>query len=215
MKNIVTITLTVLTLLLVGFIITTYLQGQKTSFVAFLPQTFTTSRELTLFQQDILPEPRTVTLGLEEEFNFNVNSTQGQYIDDKQKLALSVWIEEVSEDDYELYKQKAWERYQSPAREGISEQHTIRDRTVYLSFRDIKEDTDTRTMVTMGGGYVFFPEKNVIVTYSFFNPRLYACTEVQKPDTCLYDAERSLPTMEDSKNVAEQLIISIDEHDSQ
>lgn len=215
MKNIVAITLTVLGLLLVGFIITSFLQGQRTGFIASFPQTLNTSRELILYQQDIMPEPRTVTLGVEDEVDFNVNSTQGQYIDSNQKLSLNVWMEEVSEEDYELYKEKAWERYQSPAREGISEQHTIREREVYLSFRDITEETDTSTMVTMGGGYVFFPEKKVIVTYSFFNPRLYGCTEVQKPETCLYDEERSLPTMEDNKSVAEQIIMSIDESNSQ
>jgi len=210
MKNIVAITLTVLSILLVGFIITSYMQGKKDTYVALLPQTFTTSQELTLYQQDVLPEPRTVTLGLEEEVDFNVNSTQGQYIDANQKLALTVWIEEVPEEDFQLYKEKAWERYQSPSREGISEQQTIRDREVYLSFREITEASDTSTMVTMGGGYVFFPEKHLIVTYTFFNPRLHSCTDVQKPDTCLFDAEKPLPTMEDNKSVAEQLISSID-----
>lgn len=206
MKNIVAITLTILAILLVGFLIRNYLVSQKTELTTFLPTSFTTSREFTLYEQSILPEERTVTLGLENPVDFQVQSTQGQYVDENGKLSVSMWIEEVPEAQYAQYKEKAWERYQSPAREGISEQQTIDGHDVYLSFRDIKEEDDTSTMVIMGGGYVFFPETDVVVTYTFFNPRLYACEDIQKPETCMFDKERALPTMEDNRKVAEQLI---------
>lgn len=204
MKNIIAITLTILAILLAGFLINKYMQSQDTDLTTFLPETFNTSRQLTLFNQDMLPEDRIVTLGVDGETDFQVKSTQGQYRDENGKLSLSMWIEEVSKDDFAQYKKKAWERYQS--REGLTEQQTLSNHDVYLSFRDIKEGDDTSVMVTMGGGYVFFPEKNVVVTYTFFNPRLYACEDIQKPETCMFDAERVLPTIDDDKKVAEQLI---------
>ncbi len=206
MKNIVAITLTILAILLAGFLINKYVQGQKTDLQTFLPETFSTSREFTLYQQDALPETRTVTLGSEEPVDFEVTSTQGQYIDTNGKLSLSMWIEEIPGGDFVQYKQKAWDRYQSPSRAGLSEQISFNDHSVYLSFRDIKEEDDTSEMVTMGGGYVFFPETSVVVTYTFYNPRLYACEDVQKPESCMFDIERPLPTMEDNKKVAEQVI---------
>ena len=61
-------------------------------------------------------------------------------------------------------------------------------------------------MLTMGSGYVFFTEDNTVVTYSLFNPRLYACEDQWNPATCLYDTDRTLPTVEDIKVIANQII---------
>jgi hypothetical protein len=207
MKNIVIITLTILAILIAGFFATVFFNEKSLS--SYLPMTFQTAKKYTLFQTSTLPEEHTIQLGVEEEISFDVVSASGQYVDEDNKLGVTVWVEKISKDVFEVYKQKAWEIYQSPSRKGTSEQATIDEHEVYLSFRTIDENVDdTSKMVTMGGGYVFFPEENIAVAYTIYNPRLSSCEDIQNPDTCLFDKEKPLPTIEDSKSIAKQIIAS-------
>lgn len=209
MKNIIAITLTVLAVLLVGFLVYTFSPKGK-DLTAYLPASFDTARALKLFQADAPPEPHTIYVGPREgeETAFQVITATGHYIDTDQKLALTLWVENLEQDDYEKYKEKAWERYDAPERkaEGPAEKTTISDREVFLSFRTINEGDDTSKMITMGGGYVFFPENNIVVAYTLYNPRLYGCEDLQKPDTCMFNKDTALPTIEDNKKIAEQII---------
>jgi hypothetical protein len=209
MKNIIAITLTVLAVLLAGFLVYTF-GPQSKELTAYLPSYFDTARALSLFQADAPPEAHTIYIGPREgeETPFEVLSATGHYIDTDNKLALTLWVENLKQSDYENYKEKAWERYSSPERqaEGPSEKTTISDYEVYLSFRTINETDDTSKMITMGGGYVFFPEKNIVVAYSLYNPRLYGCEDLQKPETCMFNKETPLPTNEDNRKIAEQII---------
>jgi len=207
MKNIVAITLVILTLLLAGFLVNT-LWPKTQDLSVFLRPSFDTSYSMTLIASEEQNEPYTITLGPteEESASFEVTSTQGQYLDNEGRLALTVLVEDVHENDLPLYKEKAWERYQAPSRAGISEKYTKNGYDVYVSFRDLQGDEDTSTMLTMGSGYVFFTENNTVVTYSLFNPRLYACEDQWNPETCIHDNERALPTIEDAKTIANQII---------
>jgi hypothetical protein len=209
MKHIVTITLVILVLLLMGVLFNYYREGDTEKLPTFLPTTIQTTQTLTLFQNNLVPTAKTVRIGpnADEEAEFNVISTQGQYLSENRKLALTVSIEEIDKDDYELYKEKVWERYNAPSRGGITKQETHRNREMYLSFREVDETVDdTSDMVVMGGGYVFFPEEDVVVTYSLYNPRLSACEDIWQPETCTFTEERELPTMEDARSIATQIL---------
>ncbi len=207
MKNIVAITLAVLTLLLVGFLAKSFIPKEG-ALSAFLRPTFSGSYTMMLTSSEDVDEPYTITIGPtdEESASFEVTSTQGQYYDEQGRLALTVLVQNVDKDDMPLLKEKAWARYQSPSRVGLSEQYNKNGHDVYVSFRKLEEDEDTSAMLTMGSGYVFFSEDDVVVTYSIFNPRLYACEDQWNPETCLYDENRALPTMDDDKAIANQII---------
>jgi len=207
MKNIIAITLTVTVLMFIGFLMSMF-RSQDTNIGSHLPMSFSTEgRKLAIFQKGIEPEQKTVQLGYPDEISFQVLSTTGNYIDQDNKLALTIWVEEVDRDSFELYKQKAWERYQAGERASTSEKMTLQNHEVYLSFRNIKENVDdTSKMITMGGGYIFYPEKNMIITYTIYNPRLYACEDLQKPETCMYDKNVLLPLKESNKKIAEQIL---------
>lgn len=208
MKNIVSITLVVLFVLLAGVIYKSYSSTTLSDLPNYLPQNITSIQPYTLFQYDPLPTERTIRIGATEETEeeFIVVSTQGQYLSSDRRLAMTISVEELNEKQYEVYKEKVWERYTEPSRGGSAEKHTIRDREVFLSFREIGEGEDTSSMVIMGGGYIFFPENRVVLTYSIYNPRLYACEDNMNPETCSYDAEKELPTMENDKSIAEQIL---------
>ena len=207
MKNIVAITLGILALLLVGFLANN-LWPKTQDLSVFLRPTFTSSYTMTLIASEERPEPYTVTLGPteEESASFEVTSTQGQYLDEEGRLALTLLAQKINEEDMALFKEKAWARYQSPSRAGLSEQYSKDGYDVYVSFRDLTGDEDTSTMLTMGSGYVFFPEDNTVITYSMFNPRLYACEDQWNPETCRHDESRALPTMDDNKTISNQII---------
>lgn len=208
MKNIVTITLIILTLLLVGVLYSYFNQSSVERLPSYLPQNLTTTKIYTLFQFDPLPTERTLSIGPSEEMeaDFDVISTQGQYLTEDRKLAMTISVEEIQKDDFELYKQKVWERYTEPSRGGTSTQLTVDGYDVYLSFRTIAEGEDTSDMVIMGGGYVFIPENSVAISYSIYNPQLSGCDDMWNPQTCTFDATATLPTFEDDRSVAEQIV---------
>ncbi len=209
MKNIVTITLIILSLLLVGVLYSYFNQSSVERLPSYLPQNLTTSQIYTLFQFDPLPTQRTLSIGPSEELEeeFDVISTQGQYLSEDRKLAMTISVEEIqNEDDFELYKQKVWERYTEPSRGGTSTQLTVDGYDVYLSFRTIEEGDDTSEMVIMGGGYVFIPETNVAISYSLYNPQLGGCEDMWNPQTCVFDTTATLPTYADDRSVAEQIV---------
>ena len=141
MKNIVAITFAVLILLLVGFLINT-LWPKNQDLSVFLPSTLNASYTMTLISSDEKTEPYTITLGPteEESASFEVTSTQGQYLDNEGRLALTILAENVNENDFSLYKEKAWARYQAPSRAGISEKYNKDGYEVYISFRDLQEN---------------------------------------------------------------------------
>jgi hypothetical protein len=209
MKNIIAITLTVLSVLLIGFLVYTFAPKGK-MLTAYLPQTFETARTLSLYQADATPETHTIYIGAKEgeETPFEVTSAMGHYVDTDNKLALTLWVEDLKDSDYENYKAKAWERYSAPERqvEGPSESVTISEKEVFLSFRTINETDDTSKMITMGGGYVFFPEESIVVAYTLYNPRLSACEDLKNAETCLFNKDQPLPSKEDNKKIAEQII---------
>ena len=208
MKNIVSITLVVLFFLLLGVVYKTYTDSRISTLPTYLPQSILSIQPYTLFQYDPIPTERTVQIGgtEETEATFTVISTQGQYLSADRRLAMTISVEELRERDFERYKEKAWERYTEPSRGGIAEKHIIRDREVYLSFRDIRAGEDTRDMLVLGGGYIFFPEDRVVLTYSIYNPRLSACEDMMRPETCSYDPQKELPTIETDKSIAEQIL---------
>jgi hypothetical protein len=209
MKNIVTITLAILFLLLVGFLVSNYFSGGSTSKLgAYLPQTITTSSNLTLFEYSEQNEPYAIKLGASqaEEEEFTVTSAQGHYSNEMNKFALTVSVESVDPKRFESYKEKAWQRYQAPSRGGTSTQISIKNHDVYISFRTLSETDDTSKMVIMGGGYIFYPENNVIVTFSMLNPRLHSCENVWSPETCFFDEDIALPTIDDARIIAEKIL---------
>jgi hypothetical protein len=208
MKNIATITLLILGILLIGVLVKNYMASDIEKLPTYLPQKIETTQNLTLFQTNPIPSAKTVSIGpnVDEEVAFDVISTQGQYLSEERKLALTVSVEEVNASDYELYKEKIWQRYTASSRGGISSQEVIRDHDVYLSFREVADNDDTSTMVVMGGGYVFFPENSVVVAYSLYNPRLSACDDIWKPETCTYTEDNTLPTITDAENIARQIL---------
>ncbi len=208
MKNIVSITLTVLAVLGIGFLVFTFNKGVHQT--SYLPNTFTTTdTTYTLFQREDDPVNKTVYLGYpkDNEKAFQVESTLGHYVRDN-KLAITLWVEKLPNiETFESYKEKAWERYSAPERASTSEQVTIQDHDVFLSFRKIDELVDdTSKMITMGGGYVFLPEDLVIVAYTVYNPRLYSCEDLQKPESCLFNRDISLPLSSDNRSIAEQIV---------
>lgn len=208
MKNIVSITLIALVVLLAGVIIKYSLTNTAEKLPNYLPANISTKQQLTLFQANSVPANQTIRIGPneEEEVAFDVVSTQGQYLNEDRTLALTISVEELDSNQFDLYKEKTWQRYTEPSRGGTSTQLATRDHDVYLSFRTLEESTDTSGMVVMGGGYVFFPEHDVAISYSLLNPRLHACEDIWKPETCRYDAEKQLPTIEDARAVAEQIL---------
>lgn len=208
MKNIVTITLVVLVILLIGVFVKNSMNGGTDKLPTYLPPTIETTENLTLFKSNVVPAAKTVNIGPSqaEEETFDVIATQGQYLNEERKLALTISIEEIKPDRYTIYKDKVWQRYTAPSRGGTTTQYTDRDHDVYLSFRELTQEDDTSDMVIMGGGYVFIPEEDVAITFSLYNPRLNACEDILKADTCTYAAEKQLPTIDDAKKIAQRLL---------
>jgi len=207
MKNIIAITLTILAILLVGFLVTNFMPKSKDLSI-YLPTSFSTSKTFMLADVTAREEPYVVSLGATENgsVDFEVTSMQGQYTDLDNRFALTVISQELNNNDIELYQTKAWERFQAPSRGGVSEKIYTEGYDMYVSFRELSEEDDTRTMLTLGSGYVFVPEENIVITYSLYNTRLYSCEDIFKPETCLFDETKELPTIEDAKQIGEQII---------
>jgi hypothetical protein len=208
MKNITTITLIILVLLLGGFLAANFMpKGKDLSF--YLPATLAPTENSVYVQAsiDARMEPYIVALGPTEEnsLDFEVVSMQGDYYDAEGRMAMTIIAQEIDKNQMDTYKEKAWERFSEPTRGGRFEKEFINGYDVYISFRDIAEEEDTSGMFILGSGYIFIPDKNVVLTYSMFNTRLYACENYNDPTTCLHDQDKPLPTYDDAKKVAEAI----------
>lgn len=207
MKNIIAITLTILAILLIGFLALNFMP-KTTDLSIYFPSSFSTTKTFLLSDITARNEPYTVSLGITEEdpADFKVTSMQGQYTDVDGRLALIVIPQKLVSDEITSYEEKAWNRFQAPSRGGVSEKEYVNGYDVYVSFRELAENTDTSKMLILGSGYVFVPEKKVVLAYTLYNTRLYACEDLFNPDTCLFDEKKELPTIDDAKQIGAQLI---------
>lgn len=208
MKNIITITLAILVLLLAGFLLSNFIP-KGDSLADYLPASITVSDQHSYTQAsiDARMEPYVVPLGASDEdsIDFEVVSMQGDYFDSEGRMAVTVIAQKLKKDTMAMYQEKAWERFTEPTRGGKYEKQYVNGYDVYLSFRELDEETDTSGMFILGSGYIFIPDENVVLAFSMFNTRLYACEQYTDPSTCLHDQEKILPTIENAKELAEKI----------
>lgn len=84
---------------------------------------------------------------------------------------LKVWVEEVSAEDFPAYKTAALQQLESFKGEATVEQMDYRQHEYAVYLRKVLSRDALQGKKTIGGAYVFFPEKNTVLFIAALNTK--------------------------------------------
>lgn len=85
-------------------------------------------------------------------------------------LVFKIWLEQVPQEEFSTYKEAVTRELDNYKAEANVEKLTYKNHEYYLYFRKDLTKENLKDKNSIGGAYIYFPEKNTAVFISIFNP---------------------------------------------
>ncbi|OGD66817.1 hypothetical protein A2442_01700 [Candidatus Campbellbacteria bacterium RIFOXYC2_FULL_35_25] len=133
-----------------------------------------------------------------------LESRRGIYRVPDKDPSFKMWVEKTSQDNFSIYKEKSLEEISSYY-DSLVIKKNYENHDYYVYLRKDLSNENLKDKSSIGGAYLFFPEKNIVVYLYFFNTKFQGCLE-GKEETCKFNENEKILDESDFVKIIETII---------
>jgi hypothetical protein len=185
---------------------------------SFFPLTYNSGEILNIVKYDNQPisiekpkKPGYITVGVLDNTSqkvLKIDASRTMYLPEGKDPVFKIWVEKVSPSDYEIYKDEVMEDTNYAEKNKYSVKRSNYKEYYYEIYLrpDLSADALKNAGSSIGGVYIFFPEKNTMAFLNFFNTKYQGC---YPDDKCKFYPDEKVLNVNEVESIVHQMIDSV------